>query len=229
MQALAITEEIEIKPRIAPLRAERADESERWEDRWNGRKNFKKFRRRGAPPVNVRDMGRIIIPLEEAKVKAAGVGDEYWGEERESVRESQNLHAKKSQSKSQTKAKAKEILASEPEQDSDDSLPPVEKLPSLPRTRNPTKQKEASVVISSSSSFSDEEPITRTRGKEKEKEKLTDKTSERGNKRPAAAPLVKGPAKKVMTGGASRGKKKEKEKDDSDSEDELKFRFRRRA
>jgi hypothetical protein len=167
-------------------------------------------------------MGRIIIPLEEVKTKAMGVGDEYWGEERVADESQTRISKKsqsKSQSKSQTKAKAKEILA---DQDSEEDLPPVEKIQARPR------QKPASIAISSDDEEEEEEePVQRpTRN---QKEKLKDKTSERGNKRPAAAVLTKaGPAKKVMTTAKGRGAGRGK-KEDSDSEDDLKFRFRGRG
>ena len=78
---LTIIEEIEVIRRPPPLRAVQADESDRWDDRWNGRKNFKKFRRRGTEHDRVRDFHRVIVPLEEVKKKDFGIGDEYWLED----------------------------------------------------------------------------------------------------------------------------------------------------
>ncbi|KAF2834318.1 hypothetical protein M501DRAFT_1001319 [Patellaria atrata CBS 101060] len=47
-----------------------------WDERWNGRKNFKKFRRRG----DTRTLPRrpILVELEEVGKKGFGIGDEYW-------------------------------------------------------------------------------------------------------------------------------------------------------
>lgn len=90
---------------------DRADESDRWDDKWNGRRDFKKFRRQGAP-VN-RDHNKVIISLEEVKNKEFGIGDEYWVDNRrEEERESQ----RKSQNRSQNR-KAKQ--QTEPVEDSD--------------------------------------------------------------------------------------------------------------
>ncbi|KAI8956885.1 hypothetical protein F5Y11DRAFT_125531 [Daldinia sp. FL1419] len=51
----------------------------RWDPAWNGRKNFKKFRQRGAPLG--RAPQRIIVALEEVKSKGFGIGDDYWLED----------------------------------------------------------------------------------------------------------------------------------------------------
>lgn len=52
----------------------------RWDPSWNGRKNFKKFRRQGDPnAANVRRGPQgVIVPLEEVKKKTLGLGDDYW-------------------------------------------------------------------------------------------------------------------------------------------------------
>ncbi|KAH6672550.1 hypothetical protein B0J14DRAFT_701589 [Halenospora varia] len=79
---LAKIEEIEVKRVYAPKRATRADESERWDEKWNGRKDFKKFRRRGAESQGLRRrFEKVIVPLEVAQKKDFGIGDEYWGDE----------------------------------------------------------------------------------------------------------------------------------------------------
>jgi nibrin len=74
---LAVVEEMDVKrtaPR--PRLVSRADESDRWDERWNGRKNFKGFRRRGEG--GLRAMNKVIVQLEEVKKKDFGIGDEYW-------------------------------------------------------------------------------------------------------------------------------------------------------
>ena len=74
---LAIIEEMDVKRSVPPPRASaHGDEGERWDDRWNGRKNFKKFRRRGEGGPRV--LNKVIVPLEEVKKKDFGIGDEYW-------------------------------------------------------------------------------------------------------------------------------------------------------
>ncbi|KAG9237450.1 hypothetical protein BJ875DRAFT_358732, partial [Amylocarpus encephaloides] len=80
-----------------------ADESERWDNRWNGRRNFKKFRRRGADPERLYD--RVIVSLEVVKKKDFGIGDEYWGED---IREVGPDSQRNNRSKKKGKAKARD-------------------------------------------------------------------------------------------------------------------------
>ncbi|CAD6445987.1 6413a378-5fc9-454c-a96e-e07d15d0615b [Sclerotinia trifoliorum] len=80
MRRLTIVEDMEVKrSKPAPKTTLHVDESERWDDKWNGRKNFKKFRRKGAGDGPVRARARVIVPLEEVKKKDHGFGDDYWG------------------------------------------------------------------------------------------------------------------------------------------------------
>ncbi|KAF4617093.1 hypothetical protein G7Y89_g15057 [Cudoniella acicularis] len=111
---LAKVEEMEVKRTHAPPRAAaRADESDRWDDKWNGRRNFKKFRRRGAENEGTifgraRGPEKVIVPLEEVKKKDFGIGDHYWGEDH-SDRESEKEREKESQrGKAGRKGKGKE-------------------------------------------------------------------------------------------------------------------------
>ncbi|RDK42460.1 DNA damage response protein RcaA [Aspergillus phoenicis ATCC 13157] len=72
LKGLAIVEEMEVKPR------NEGEEDRRWEDRWNGRKNFKKFRRKGEPGQPRYRIQTVIVPLEEVTRKEFGIGDHYW-------------------------------------------------------------------------------------------------------------------------------------------------------
>ena len=78
LKGLAIVEEMEIKPRTTEK------DDRRWDDRWNGRKNFKKFRRKGDPGQPRYRMQTVIVPLEEVTRKAFGIGDHYWVSSRKS-------------------------------------------------------------------------------------------------------------------------------------------------
>ncbi|KAK2067858.1 hypothetical protein P8C59_001563 [Phyllachora maydis] len=55
----------------------------RWDPAWNGRRNFKRFRRQGeaAGRAAAAPRRRIIIGLEEVKNKEFGIGDDYWLED----------------------------------------------------------------------------------------------------------------------------------------------------
>ncbi len=78
MKNLAVVEQMPIptRRRRAPQRTNGEDKP-RWDDRWNGRRNFKKFRRRG-DGVHARRGQSVIVPLEEVKKKDFGIGEEYW-------------------------------------------------------------------------------------------------------------------------------------------------------
>ncbi|KAJ5557967.1 hypothetical protein N7535_009460 [Penicillium sp. DV-2018c] len=76
LKNLAIVEEMEIPVRRAPARS--GETSDRWDEHWNGRKNFKKFRRKGEPGSRAR-IQTVIVPLEEVTRKDYGIGDHYWG------------------------------------------------------------------------------------------------------------------------------------------------------
>lgn len=79
MKNLALVEEMEVRRRTdRPTRPDAHHSNDnRWDERWNGRKNFKKFRRRGEPNQPRRGQS-VIVPLEEVKKKDFGIGDEYW-------------------------------------------------------------------------------------------------------------------------------------------------------
>ncbi|KAI1421506.1 hypothetical protein F5Y12DRAFT_702265 [Xylaria sp. FL1777] len=71
----------------------------RWDPAWNGRKNFKKFRQRGA--MQGRTVEKIIVALEEVKSKGFGIGDDYWLEDN-TEQQRQNRQEDRSQSRSQS-------------------------------------------------------------------------------------------------------------------------------
>lgn len=212
---LAIIEDIEVLRQPPPVRAIQADESDRWDDRWNGRKNFKKFRRHGADGGRAINFNRVIVPLEEVKKKDFGIGDDYWLENDNALRKKKTKTqdtppASQGQSRSRpanaASTRAAEILAAESEGEDlvgDAPEPPpssdveiLDEEPVPPPTRSQWSQRQASV--------SRTQPAA-------------------SNKRPAATSLTKpAPAKKARQ---AAGAKRKEESDDSD--DELKFRFRR--
>ncbi|KAK6502829.1 hypothetical protein TWF481_007872 [Arthrobotrys musiformis] len=87
MRNLAIVEVFEITTNVKkPTGRSQAygDEGDRWDTVWNGRKNFKKFKKRskdGGVEGPMRRMGaQIMVPLVEHKVKDYGTGEGYWVE-----------------------------------------------------------------------------------------------------------------------------------------------------
>ena len=102
MKSLAVVEEMEIPARNAPTGRTNGGNNSRWDERWNGRKNFKKFRRRGDGTQATRRGTSVIVPLEEVKRKDFGIGEAYWQEDNETVKSQKWKEKLKSQSQSQS-------------------------------------------------------------------------------------------------------------------------------
>jgi hypothetical protein len=89
-------------------------QSERaWKEEWNGRKNFKGFRRKGDAQGQQRTR-KIIVKLEEVKKKAYGIGEEYWVTE--SVR-SGSRKSQESQSQRRSQGTSQHVSNRVPERD----------------------------------------------------------------------------------------------------------------
>ncbi|OJJ34498.1 hypothetical protein ASPWEDRAFT_60863 [Aspergillus wentii DTO 134E9] len=82
LKDLAIVEEMEVPSRLA--RAQSTDKGDRWDERWNGRKNFKKFRAKGDSSQPRHRVQTVIVPLEEVTRKEFGIGDHHWVSTRKS-------------------------------------------------------------------------------------------------------------------------------------------------
>ena len=76
MKTLAVVEEFTPK---APTHKQHHRDTDRpgWNPEWNGRKNFKKFRRQGEGTV-IRRGQSVIVPLEQVKPKEASISQAYW-------------------------------------------------------------------------------------------------------------------------------------------------------
>lgn len=209
-------EEMEIKPRSKPPQPRAAgvnrDESDRWDEKWNGRKNFKKFRKRGESPA-MRGH-RVLVPLEEAKKKDFGIGEEYW-------LESSSKQKKKSQREIQADRTQSQTVRDD---DSEDE--------SQFRRRRKTKQKTQetepeTMEVVEESFLPATASLEASRGSRttQESSRVSETQLQKGKKRLGGelAEEVQPPAKK--TGRAPR-----RARDDSsdESEDELKFRSRRK-
>ncbi|KAI5858354.1 hypothetical protein BZA05DRAFT_427833 [Tricharina praecox] len=80
LKNLAIVETVEVKPRVnRSFRAASGEGSDRWKPEWNGRENFKGFRRSGTGSSTRSFNGpKILIDLVEHKHRDFGIGDGYW-------------------------------------------------------------------------------------------------------------------------------------------------------
>ncbi|KAI9656351.1 MAG: hypothetical protein M1821_005014 [Bathelium mastoideum] len=86
MKNLVKVEEVDV-----PLRSRSFNESQgektqgvqrkgRWDERWNGRRNFKGFKKREHDGEVPQRRQRVIVSMEEVKKKSFGLGEEYWNE-----------------------------------------------------------------------------------------------------------------------------------------------------
>ncbi|KAJ9150200.1 Cytochrome b5 reductase 4 [Pleurostoma richardsiae] len=82
IRRLTIVEECEVRQPAESARSRDQDIAEgRWDPHWNGRRNFKKFRKQGEPVG--RQLPRTIVSLEPVKAKEYGLSDDYWLEDTE--------------------------------------------------------------------------------------------------------------------------------------------------
>ncbi|TPX15244.1 uncharacterized protein E0L32_004521 [Thyridium curvatum] len=226
IRRLTIVEPMEVRQKAsaATARSREQDIADgRWDPAWNGRRNFKKFRKQGQPAG--RPQQRVIVGLEEVRAKEYGIGDDYWLEDdshpRKKAASASASASRQTQSQgasSQSQAKSQEAVAAKgrapsrsiPVDDSDDSgendavqeiEPSPAPEPELPRTRAAK---------------------TATRANARLAQTQTQTQSQRSSKRAAAAPPDKEKAAKKPR------KAIEVRDSDDDSDDELKFRFGRR-
>lgn len=216
------------------------DGAERWDPRWNGRPNFKKFRRQGEAAG--RQPAKVIVGLQEVKTKEYGIGDDYWLEDegttgkkkKDSQRETQTQCV--SQASAPAKGKGKEVempppttssrrpirIPSSDEDEEDDSelpseIPPPAPLPERVPTPEPPRTRTAKAAERASTRRGQ---ATATQSQATQKTQTQAAT--RSSKRVAAAPPAKEkPAKKPRRAAAE-------VQDSEESEDEPRFRFGRR-
>ncbi|KAK4187463.1 hypothetical protein QBC35DRAFT_551950 [Podospora australis] len=209
----------------------------RWDPRWNGRKNFKQFRKQGVPAGRRAAAPRVVIALEEVKPNQYGIGDDYWLEDTESSRaknksqsqhhtaESQPPPATSSEKQKGPARRAAIVLDSSGEDDDqndDEGIDSIkDAVPEPAATHEPSRSRAAKAAERASA--------RRSEMLQQESQSQAPSLATRGaNKRTTAAA--------ELPSSSSRAAKKPRrgfladDNDDSggDSEDELKFRFGRR-
>lgn len=210
IRRLNIVEEIEVRKPSQTRTREQDIRDGRWDPKWNGMKNFKKFRQRGE--ATGRQAARVIVPLVEVKTKEFGVGDDYWLEDEENDR--RRRHA--SQQPSGPESQPSEPAPARPVQkrhvgvisDSSDEEDQVTQKSSIPATRTRSTRGTTTASQSQSNTRSQSSRVT-----------------SQGSKRAAAEPAGgQQPAKRTRP---TRSRAIEIA-DSDDSDDELKFRFGKR-
>lgn len=210
MRNLAKIEDMDVLPR-SERTIERHSQStnERWKPEWNGRKNFKKFRRRGAE--HGLQGHKVIVTVEEApQKKGFGVGDAFFLED---IEPSATFRSRQSARKEDD---AEEEEDSEPE-------------PGFTRRKKGASRPPPEVVNVEDSGPDDEEiPVSRTtqrssarttRIAETQVDDTQTQTQSRGKKRAPTASAGQSMSKRGRFG----------RKDDSSDDEETGFRFRRRG
>lgn len=210
IRRLNIVEEIEV---CVPDRDSRTREQDisgrRWNPKWNGVKNFKKFRRRGE--TTGRQAARTIVALAEVKNKEFGIGDNYWLEDESSGRKKSSAsHPSLLEPHDSApveilpRKRATHVVVSESEAEADNNDSVAAPKPSGPSGTGSTK-----ITATPSQDDSIVSSIRQARATQ-EKRPAGDSMSNQRAKRPRPTPRAIEVA------------------DSDDSEDELKFRFGRR-
>lgn len=203
MKNLAVVVEMEMPARNERAARANGDLSDRWDERWNGRKNFKKFRRKGENAENARrPTQNVIVPLVEVKRKNYGIGEAYWSssrdkEDRSTRRSGRSGGGFSSQTQTQTQSQTQESTS-----------PTTTRL-----------QQEAADIVGAI----DVDRSSHTRLADKTQQSQYTMNSNRGRKRPASSA--------ASAGGTAVAKKQRtirtraKSESESESEEELRFRF----
>lgn len=200
MKNLAVVVEMEVPARKGRAVRANEDASDRWDERWNGRKNFKRFRRRGedAGPTR-RQTQNVIVPLVEVKKKNYGIGESYWSSSRDEANDTGDKSGRSGGVSSQTQT-----------QTQSQRHPLVEESTSPTMTR---LQEEAAEIVGAI----DVERPRQTRLADKTQQSQQTMNSSRG-KRPNSSAATGPAAKKqrtIRTRAAS----------ESESDEELRFKF----
>ncbi|KAK0669157.1 hypothetical protein QBC41DRAFT_111498 [Cercophora samala] len=201
----------------------------RWDPKWNGRRNYKQFRKQGVSTG--RQATRTVIPLEEVQPKSNGIGDEYWLENDSNSRQ-KNDGTSQRQSQAQHQANPtperakvpprRNILAidSSDEDDDDDDVD-VDVMEEDRAVAEPNPEPARSRAAKAAE---------RANARKGQSQVSSTQTQSQNSNKRVAPPMAASPsssraAKKPRRGGFMAASRDES---DDDSDDELKFRFGRR-
>ncbi|OHE99892.1 FHA domain-containing protein [Colletotrichum orchidophilum] len=216
IRRLHIVEEMPLRQSSANRGQDKDAENDRWDPRWNGRKNFKRFKPRGE--LTGRPPQKVIVSLTQVKTKEFGIGDDYWLED-DSQRKKKGNESQKSgmlqdepatpppPSASRPASRPQRIVLSDDSED-DEAMPDTQAEPEPEPEPTPALRSRSTraTTATQSQNTSQSQSTRQTRGK-----------------RAAPAPAKEPPAKKPR---ATRTVIEVADSDDS--EDELQFKFGRR-
>lgn len=238
IRRLHIVEEIKVRrpPSETGAGRQRSREKDiaegRWNPQWNGRKNFKRFRQRGAPTG--RPPMKVIIPLTEVKRKDYGIGDDYWLEDEGGKRANeatqqgsgsvQNSAASASLPKPSSSWTAQRIVVSDDSSEEDGSAVVKEEMVVVGRDE---EEDEGSTLPSPQTATATRSTRSGTRSatRSQAQTQVSQRSTRAGKRSAPPAPAAREPAAKKP-----RATRRIAEVQDSDdeSDDELQFKFGRR-
>ncbi|KIW17697.1 hypothetical protein PV08_04892 [Exophiala spinifera] len=103
-------------------------QTEDWDPKWNGRKNFKLFRRKGEAVQRRGHATRVIVPVVPVQMGTHGLGEEYWpktNEEKEREREQRRKEKSRSQTQQSSgtlSGRSRTRIVVEEEDDDEDEI-----------------------------------------------------------------------------------------------------------
>jgi hypothetical protein len=228
----AKVESFVLEPREPPPRRaqiEPAGPTDRWDPAWNGRKNFKRFKRKGQDNDGPR-LPRVIVSLEEAPRKGHGIGDEYWLNPPSKSSGKSKSQSQSQQNHTQTTTQPQTQTPTSHQNGDDDPTRFRRRLQNSRREDEEANELREifpdEIAGQSRSSHVTSTPFTATPSQTL----ATDSQGRSAGKRPAAAAsLQDGPAAKRAKQTRPAATRREPVTiDDDDDDDEIKFRRKRR-
>jgi hypothetical protein len=175
--------------------------SARWDERWNGRPNFKRFRRKGEDrPARGQ---RVIVPVEETKKNDFGIGEEYW-------LESSSKQKEREKSQRETQQQSQTLRTEEGVNEDEDDTQFRRRVPRLQSTQNNNDDEDMQIVDESTHNTAvsaAQQPTRQTRG--------TDTQTQNSRKRPVPDPVREVPVRKKTRPAWTRDKSEDEEEDDA--------------
>jgi hypothetical protein len=221
MRNVALIEDMPLRKRASPSVPNPDDPASNWDDRWNGRKNFKKFvkRRSGAAGSSTEAADnharRVIVTLEEVKRKTFGMEEEDYflqpapqRRSRTNTQASQSQHGSQSRRRSRQNGEYVQHTGAADEDDEEDLEP--EEVAGRPRA--------GPVADALRRLKAGGERTGRSEG-----ENSSSQRTSTGKRAAGSAPIGAPPSKMRATA----ARRERSSEDDGDSDGEVKFRLRR--
>ncbi|KAI1006720.1 hypothetical protein K3495_g1498 [Podosphaera aphanis] len=201
---------IEVRQPSGAKKLMKAQHCDQWDERWNGRKNFKKFKRQGETRGH-RGLDKVIVPLMEARKSNKGKEDNFWNDNSQEITDKdRTLYEQSNLARSRNKSLGlKETVQSSTHELSENE--------DNTQFRRRSKSSEMDFLSSSTGqpAMNQAQTVTQSRSNQNSSEKGLKRAATLGDLGPNKKPKLMS-IKQVTT------------ESDDESDDELKFRFRRK-